>query len=198
MEERPRGRKETRTIREERRWERNEWEDRQKGPTAPTRRRLIRPQRPELGISEGGRIHAWEEERDSIKNQPASGEVGGTGGSKGWAQEEAERTKPPSLSPARWKELRLRNRQRQAQRRRLGEEVGKGTGANEGTRRLEQSSGQRKLKWGLGLRGSESAPALGALLGRSIHPLNTPDISKGACTGSRLRAHSHLPGLFLF
>lgn len=67
----------------------------ERGPTAQTRRGLIRPQRPELGFSERGKeMHAWEEERGSIKNQPASQQGGGAReGSKGWAQEEAERPK---------------------------------------------------------------------------------------------------------
>lgn len=45
------------------------------------------------GSARGRRRHAWEEERGSIKNQPASQQGGGAReGSKGWAQEEAERT----------------------------------------------------------------------------------------------------------
>lgn len=61
---------------------------------------MIRPQRPELRISERGKeMHAWEEERDSIKNQPASPSQPARGGgvhrrgAKTGAQEEAERTK---------------------------------------------------------------------------------------------------------
>lgn len=56
---------------------------------------MIRPQRPELKISERGKeMHAWEEERDSIKNQPASKGAGvHRRGAKTGAQEEAERTK---------------------------------------------------------------------------------------------------------
>lgn len=51
---------------------------------------MIRPQRPELRISERGKeMHAWEEERDSIKNQPASPSQPARGGgaqegSKDW------------------------------------------------------------------------------------------------------------------
>lgn len=39
---------------------------------------------------------------------------------------------------------------------------------------------------------------MGALLWGSIHPFNTPNIRKGIHPGFRFRAHSHLPGLFLF
>lgn len=44
----------------------------------------------------------------------------------------------------------------------------------------------------------KSALALGALLWGPIHPFNTPNIRKGIHPGFKLRAHSHLPGLFLF
>lgn len=121
-------------------------------------------------------MHAWEEERDSIKNQPASpSQPARGGGCTGGEQRlgHRKRQKGPRLEVSvqpDGKSWRLGNRQSQAQRRRLGEEMGKGTGANEGTRSLEQSSGHRKLKRALGVwRNDERRPGIGGT-SWGIHP----------------------------
>lgn len=137
-------------------------------------------------------------EAASRTSQPASREgEHGRGAKAGHRKRQKGPRLEVSVQPD-GKSWRLRNRQSQAQRQRLGEEVGKGTGANEGIRHLEQSSGHRRLTQGWGYKGMERAMALGALLrGSSIH-LNTPNIQNGTyILATRRCTHSHLPGLFL-
>lgn len=118
-------------------------------------------------------------EAASRTSQPASREgEHGRGAKAGHRKRQKGPRLEVSVQPD-GKSWRLRNRQSQAQRQRLGEEVGKGTGANEGIRHLEQISGHRKLKRGWGYKGMERAMALGALLGGASIHLNTPNIQKG-------------------